>query len=251
MSFLQQLHKLFRPATIESLQADQDVEGLIAALNRNLRACQAAAEALGQIGDEQALDPLVAILESSDVHKSVARALGQIGDAQVVGPLVSALDDIPQVAAEALAEIGAPSVEPLISALHTKDLKVRWAAAEALGRVGAPAVEPLIALLDSRRKDLHPAAAWALGETGDVRGVGPLAVVLEHEDREVRRVAAMELGRLGDERAVEALIAALNDNDQEVRDVVVEALESITGQEFDDDVDRWQRWWNKRVGPED
>ncbi len=246
MSFLQ---RIFSPPNAENLEENQDVESLIAALKSHISACQAVVEALGQLGDKRAAEPLVAILKGTDMRKSAARALGQIGATQAVGPLIRVLDDIPQVAAEALAGIGTPSVEPLILALHTKDLKKRWAAATALAGIGAPAVEPLIGLLEDNREDLHPAAAWALGQTGDARGLGPLLAVLAHEESEVRRIAAQELGRLGDPRAVEPLIAALNDTDQEVREVVAEALESITGQEFDDDIGRWQSWWSKQPHP--
>jgi HEAT repeat protein len=246
MSFLQ---RIIGPPTAEDLEENQDVEGLIAALDRSITECQAAVEALGQLGDEGATEPLVAVLRGNDMRKSAARALGQIGAAQAVGPLISALDDIPQVAAEALAEIGAPSVEPLVSALQTRDLKVRWAVAGTLAEIGAPAVKSLIGLLEDSRKDLHPAAAWALGQTGDTRGIAPLIAVLTHEESDVRRIAAQELGRLGDRRAVGPLISALNDEDQQVREVVAEALESITGQAFDENIGDWQSWWSKQPHP--
>jgi HEAT repeat protein len=238
------LQRLFGPPTVESLEASQDVEGLLAALDRHMSACRAVVEALGRIGDERAVDALVAILNGDDMRKSAARALGRIGDARAVEPLVDEFDDVPQVAAGALAGVGAPAVEPLIAALRRADLKVRWAAAEALGQIGAPAVEPLIELLEAQDKRVHRAAAWALGQTGDPRAVEPLIAALEHGDGDVRRIAAQELGRMGAERAVGSLIAALQDEDQELRDVVVDALTSITGEEFDEDIAGWQGWWD-------
>jgi HEAT repeat protein len=57
------------------------------------------------------------------------------------------------------------------------------------------------------------------------------------------------LGRLGDRRAVEPLISALNDEDEAVREVVAKALESITGQAFDEDIGDWQSWWSKQPRP--
>ena len=48
------------------------------------------AKALGDIGDERAVEPLIKALghEDEDVRKSAAEALGKIGDARAVEPLI-------------------------------------------------------------------------------------------------------------------------------------------------------------------
>ena len=52
-----------------------------------------AAEALGQLGDARAVEPLTAALgdRNGAVRKAAAEALGQLGDARAVEPLTTAL----------------------------------------------------------------------------------------------------------------------------------------------------------------
>ena len=70
------------------------VEPLIAALKDQYSwARKAAAEALGEIKDPRAVEPLIAALESSGMRYSAAKALGKIGDARAVEPLIAALKD--------------------------------------------------------------------------------------------------------------------------------------------------------------
>lgn len=56
---------------------------------------QAAASALGEIGDARAVEPLIQTLEDRDslVAGKAAQALGRIGDARAVEPLIQALKD--------------------------------------------------------------------------------------------------------------------------------------------------------------
>jgi HEAT repeat protein len=82
---------------------------------------QAAASALGMIGDPRAIDPLVAALRDyyAHVRETSATALGMIGDPRAIDPLVAALRDaypeVRQAAAGALGEIGGAAVGPLIA----------------------------------------------------------------------------------------------------------------------------------------
>jgi HEAT repeat protein len=74
------------------------------------------AASLGKI----AYEPLIASLKNDDgtvCHEAVA-ALGEVGDERAVEPIVAVLLDSPR-AADALVKIGKPSVEPLISALRS------------------------------------------------------------------------------------------------------------------------------------
>jgi len=94
-------------------------------LYKNRAARQAAAEALGKLGDTRAVEPLVAALRGEDVEvrRTAAWALGEIGDARAVDPLIAALGDedaeVRRVAARALGEIeDAKATEPLIATLE-------------------------------------------------------------------------------------------------------------------------------------
>ena len=85
---------LFGPPNIEKMKAKRDVQGLIEALGYQKDASirSAAARALGELKDVQAVEPLIATLKDSDskVSELAAEALGKIGDARAVEPLIAA-----------------------------------------------------------------------------------------------------------------------------------------------------------------
>lgn len=194
---------LFGPPNIEKLIARKNVFGLIKALiNKN--------------------DPKLRL--------AAAEALGEIGDARAVQPLMIALRHqyFRSTAIKALVKIGGPAVESLIAALNDTDGDMRWAAAEALGKIGDPrAVEPLIANLSDTYLYARRYAAEALGKISDTRALEPLIAAMSDEDVIMRRFAAEALNRIGDARAAKSLTAALSDEDSDVRRFAAEALEKI------------------------
>jgi hypothetical protein len=149
-----------------------------------------AASVLGDIGDTDAVEPLIGVLSnyrgSEAVREEAAEALGKIGDTQ--------------------------AVEPLFGALIHKSYDMRRAAAVALVEFGEQTVEPLIKMLDddyfppNSRARSNPGrtaiitdVAWVLGEIGDARAVEPLIKALGEEDGDVREAAAEALKKLGHE----------------------------------------------------
>ena len=88
---------LFGPPNVEKLKGKRDLKGLIKALRykRDGGVRSSAAEALGEIGDARAVEPLCAALRDKDVdvREAAAEALGKIGDARAAVPLRSALGD--------------------------------------------------------------------------------------------------------------------------------------------------------------
>jgi HEAT repeat protein len=204
------------------------VEPLIAALGderSDMR--QAAAKALGAIGDARAMEPLIAALKDKDsaVRKAAAEALDHLGwkpaQDESAGWYWMAKHDWDKCVA-----LGALAVEPLIAALKDENSDVRQAAAKALGKIGDPrAVEPLIAALSDESSDVRYAAAEALGKIKDPRAVEPL--IAAHQNWWVGAAAACALGEIKDPRAVEPLIAALKDEKWDVRAAAAEALVSL------------------------
>jgi len=242
---------------VGEMEQQRDVEGLVAALKgkdagEGVRA--AAAKALGEIGDAQAVEPLIAALTNDvgSVRIAASEALAQIGDSRAIEPLTANLSfpkAVRTAAVEALdtlgwtpdsgeagagywiekgqwtkcVEIGAPAVQPLIRRLgHLEPGLADIAAADALAKIGAPAVEPLIDALNY--PDRRMRAADALGGIGDPRAVEPLIAALKYESSSVRANAAEALGKIGGPSVVEALAAALKDEDVVVRWAAENAL---------------------------
>jgi HEAT repeat protein len=157
-----------------------------------------------------AVEPLIAALkdENSDVRQAAAKALGKIGDPRAVEPLIAALKDyysgVRYAAADALGRLGWEPAQDEMAGWYWM-AKRDWDKCVALG---ALAVEPLIAAL----KD----AEWivreqALGKIGERCGAAHRALGDERSD--VRQAAAKALGAIGDARAAKPLIAALKDKD--------------------------------------
>ncbi len=207
------------------------IEPLRAALSdQKLGMRERAAEALGQIGDADAVAKLVAALGDPGqdwvVREAAARTLGQIADARYAPALVAALCDegwkVREAAAESLHAVG---WEPTDDVDRARVMIVRtfWEDVTALGEA---AIEPLVDAL--KYSDVATAAARALGEIRP-RGLDKLLDVLHSHDRPmaVREVVAAALAENGDLRAVEPMVAMLDDPDMVVRQSAVWTLQKL------------------------
>lgn len=178
-----------------------------------------AAENLGRMRDPRAVQSLIASLnlpgDDKDVEREAAQALGKIGDPRAVGPLIEAMrmERDADTIAYALADLGEPSVAPLIGLLSDSNPKVRGGAIKGLGMIGAPAVGPLIDASRSSDTDVSSGATGALYSIKDCRAVEPLIEALNDENVDVRRSAAWALGEIGDSYAIDPLLSAMKDDD--------------------------------------
>jgi len=217
-----------------------------------------AAEALGNMGDDKAVLPLIAVLEDSDEDLRIrtARSLGKLGDSRAVNPLMRALEHTYSraenresvIISEALTAIGEPTDEPLLSGIKDPDEEVRHRSLIALGHTW---MLPAVTDLASNDPQIRRKAAMELGEIADERAIEPLLAALKDHDQLVRWEATRSLGciwqfptltKLGDteaktrceaakalgkmtgDRMIEPLIAALRDPDSVVRERAAEAL---------------------------
>jgi HEAT repeat protein len=194
-----------------------------------------AAEALGQIGDAQAVPSLLRALHDRDrdVRCSVVEALGRIGDVHAVPALLQALNDsnmnIVWKTIEALGQIGnAQAISGLVQALGDWRSPVPGKAAEALVKIGPPAVPSLVQALQNRDNNVRRIAADTLGQIGVAQAVPGLIQALQDSDKLVCISAAKALGQIeGDAQALPNLIEALQDMGWLVRFGAVEALGQI------------------------
>lgn len=140
-----------------------------------------AATALGEIGDERTVEPLIKALKSDDFQ----------------GGFLGEYHDLQDEAMMALVKIGAPSLEPLILLLKDKDFGTRKKAAEALGKMGDKrAVEPLIQIMNDTNDEVRNRVIRAFGEIGDKRAVEPLTQALDDDYYVIREVAQIALDKI-------------------------------------------------------
>ena len=88
----------FGPPDVDKMKEKKNVKGLIKALGypKDYQVRKFASEALGEIGDAQAVEQLIAALKDEEVQvrKFAAKALGKIGDARAIEPLIAVFKDL-------------------------------------------------------------------------------------------------------------------------------------------------------------
>jgi HEAT repeat protein len=207
---------------------------------RGWSARAAAAEVLGWTHSPRAVPALLEAAldergEEPAVRAVALRALGRIRHPRAVEPLISALASsdtwFPPRAAEMLARIGAPAVEPLARLVGDAcaPLTTRRWAAQVLGEVrDRRALHALHAALGDLDAELRAKAARALGNLGQERSIGPLLDrLLADPIPFVRSCVARALGQLSTGRTVGFLVEALADPEWWVRLRAVEALAQL------------------------
>jgi HEAT repeat protein len=239
----------------------------------------AAIDALRAIGDRQAAQELVPFLADDMLQAAVVEALGALGDEAVVAPLLALLDapaapvtaiaqalttlyercdrlyDDQWIADQVCAQLTPAARSKLLSALESaapNELQslvtvLGWLAEPTVDRalarqLGQPAVRPaliemlvrcgtgvtdlLIEHLAAEDTETRTAAVVVLGRIGDHRVVPELIRVLE-TDPELYVVAADALAKIGDHRAFDALLRQIGDPDVAVRQAAISALNSL------------------------
>jgi hypothetical protein len=114
--------------------------------------------------------------------------------------------EIRDAAARALGEIGdLYSVKELTFALKDKNRSMSMSAAKALAMIGQPAIESLLSCLHDEDRNVRIAGLKALGIIGDKKTADQIAILLKDEDIMVESEAAKSLLKIGDERGKNAL----------------------------------------------
>lgn len=193
-----------------------------------------ALDALAKIGDARIAPRVVALLEDDLLRNPAVNLLGQLGDETAVAPLTAILNtaDAPtDLIAEALAalsdryekqygegghiadltnrQISPTGVQNLLDALETPGKENLRPLALVLGWLKRSGVDRALTRLMGR-DDLRDEIIEALVRHGSAT-FDLLMSQLEAEDLEVRRSAVVALGRIADRRATPALVNALRD----------------------------------------
>lgn len=225
------------PVIIDALLAthieiyEQSVSADFMQSDDSMRLRCAAAAALGRLGDNRAIVPLMSILSNRDenyrLRLAVAESLGKLGDDFAVSPLIAILSDereksvyLKESVAKALGMLGdIRAIEPLIDILESKRgirdkfnfLKEQ--VIEAIGRIGRPnrkVTYSLLAALQDGAPSIRLAAVEALSVLGDEDCVDALKERVFDENDEVAKAAIYAINVLGGKEAILDLLTREN-----------------------------------------
>jgi len=199
-----------------------------------------AARALGALGAESAIDPLIECLRDEDIDVCVdaATALGNIGLKESIPSLIESLrndnsGEVCTVVTESLNKIGSnEAIDALLKVAAERPEGLEWdddwdtwwdiqrEAVNGLGRCGDErSVDTLLSILeDDDQQDIENEILAALAQIPG-RGLESLIARLKNQDSwpKNRRRAAKALGRVDSSEATRALGRALQDKEPEVR----------------------------------
>jgi HEAT repeat protein len=212
--------------------------GVVALLAEQLHAedletRQAAAVALGRIGDRRAAPALIAALSDRELVVAASGALARIGDGQAFEALTGFLGDpdsaIRQSVVAALNSIGHPDMPRRTAALlGESDPHVRESALKIAGYFGyARCLDSVITCCRDASEIVRRTAVEQLPFFDDPRIVDPLFASLDDEKAAVRSAAVSALARVDHPARADALVRMLSDADSWVRFVAVKGLAAI------------------------
>ena len=217
------------------LKAVDAVDALVEiAESRDFFLAFVALEALAKIGDARIAPRMAPLLEDELLREPAINLLGQLGDETAVAPLVALLNT-PTAPTDSIAdalaalsdryqekygegayiadltsrEISPTGIQNLLDALETPGKEKLRSIALVLGWLKRPGVDRALTRLMGR-VDLRDEIIEALVRHGPAT-LDLLIAQLSAEDLEVRRSAVLALGRIGDSSATAALVNTLGD----------------------------------------
>jgi HEAT repeat protein len=206
---------------------------------------RAAAEALQEVNDPRALQPLLVAVQDEDptVRVSAIHALSRQSEAPVTPTLLKLLRDNDPCVRLASAQVlsrrdDANLAQDFINLLADQNFEVRGTAVQFLGRIpDARIAEALIPMLKDSDNDVRQYAAKALGSIGNPKAIEALVMTLIDEEHSVRQAAEGALGQIDRHwteselarRASSRLEASLEDRPAWVRSAVSQVLAKLRG----------------------
>jgi len=172
-----------------------------------------ACESLGKIGDTAAFTHVSSCLKDSVevVRKSAAVALGKMS----------------AMGRSAFGGKDSRAIPYLIEGLSDPHFSVRMTSAEALVQIGEPSVKPLIELLSLSTDTIAiHLAIESLGKLKEKYTVKPLLKELEDDDWATRAFTVEALGEIGDKKGIKAI---KNLKKRETHPFVLKKIEEVLG----------------------
>lgn len=200
-----------------------------------------AVKTVGRIGEQSSTTVLVPFLadRNQDVQTAAVEALGNISDSRAINPLVSLLQGedshLKHHIKVALCKIGDKCIAHLVKVLSSSSWSARRTAAQVLGEIGGRSIEFLLSELKKNKAaeasdgvTLNDDAVYwiieALGEIGDKVVTLTLVEMLHHPKSDIKIAAVRALGKIRDERALPHLIDMLGENDESAADALIKAI---------------------------
>jgi HEAT repeat protein len=190
-----------------------------------------AAERLGIAMAARASRDLARALEDPvpEVRIRAATALGEVGGEAAVRPLILALNEPSRWSTIRIADIltgmGRRVLDELVGLFPRLSTRGKLAAIDVLGRIHSLEVAGWLQLrLRDEHRDVRARACHALGAIGDTAAGPALVRALHDPEWPVRAMAAKALGRMRYAAAVPSLAPALRDREWWVRANAAEAL---------------------------
>lgn len=150
---------------------------------------RSAISALGRLGDERAIEPLVSALQDKDryLRREAAKALGELGSSAAIGPLIKALEDseeyVRRSAITALGVLGdARAIEPLEQMLEDQSFFTRSESEKSLRKIEERIKES--ALAKEREAELESSSS-ATAEVETAKVVPPAQEDTVEEEPEI------------------------------------------------------------------
>jgi HEAT repeat protein len=218
--------------------------------------CEPAAAALGLLGDQEVVAPLVELLngcnppalsiasslaalyeryetvyrEGSHIADLVRQGISKGGTENAIAALRAANSEELKALVQVLGWLEGPEVERALTGLLGQPA-VRKAVQDALVRKGTQVTELLLEQLSEEDLETRKATVEALGRIGDARAVPALTNLLA-EEPELAVAAAEALAQIiqkrgGDRGAFEALLLLIGHPDAAVRQAAISALDSL------------------------
>jgi HEAT repeat protein len=200
-------------------------------------------EALGKLGDRDAVEVLIGHLGDADAGVDVAAvtALWAIGSEHpeiqpaLIESLLHQTENVdPLARANALtllSELGSAEFEPrLLVASKDRDAVVRARAVSLAGRLESPAVHTTMRhALSDENAQVRQAALVAVAQLSRPEDFEAVLAALSDEDLWVRQAAARSLGRFGNPKAIGPLLLLLSQGEPPERIAALESLGVLDG----------------------
>ena len=246
--------KVVATGALGVLKAREAVPSLIAALkdDKQMRLQATAAQALGLIGDNRGIAPLLSLAGRPKVYAPARiQALDALTSfrARAAVPLATQLIDHPErdvgrAALRLLTAVPTRYVEPAI-AFALKTPLLRGEASRTAVAMKASNLGPLI--LEAAVDPALPAAerTWALHALGVFPPTDTATRLLDRfkDAQEEERIALLKaLPDIGDRSVIPRLINTLAQSQGEVANYVVYALENLSGKRFGADLRAWREF---------